>query len=198
MHSGSSGVARRKKVRRLVFGVSAFGGGKTTRSRAILNRAFQAFELLSHEIEDEERRRERGRFRNERRGITSAVDAMVFVRLPDMRQPDIMKTYIIKAVGTANRLWSGARPCRPLGEEPVGRLGVLAPPGPDAYLASCAVRTRHAPIGGCLVQPEPDNRAPGGDVTRSDPSDWQLNSVKDGNFVALKNDEKQLARFPVT
>ena len=27
---------------------------------------------------------------------------MVFVRLPDMRQPDIMKTYIIKAVGTAN------------------------------------------------------------------------------------------------
>src|SRR3984957_5031744 len=47
------------------------------------------------------------------------------------------------------RLWSGARPCSPLGEEPVGRLGVLVPLGFDAYLASCAVKTRHAPIGGC-------------------------------------------------
>ena len=37
------------------------------------------------------------------------------------------------------RLWSGARPCSPLGEEPVGRLGVLVPLGPDAYIASCAV-----------------------------------------------------------
>jgi hypothetical protein len=27
-----------------------------------------------------------------------------------------------------------------LGEEPVGRLGVLVPLGPDAYIASCAVK----------------------------------------------------------
>src|ERR1700675_518177 len=52
------------------------------------------------------------------------------------------------------RLWSGARPCSPLGAEPVGRLGVLVPLGPDAYIASCAVEIRHAPIGGCLVHPQ--------------------------------------------
>ena len=38
------------------------------------------------------------------------------------------------------RLWSGARTCSPLGEEPVGSLGVLVSLGPDAYIASCAVK----------------------------------------------------------
>jgi hypothetical protein len=69
--------------------------------------------------------------------------------------------------------------------KPVGRLGVLVPLGFDAYLASCVVKTRHAPIGGCLVQHEPDNRAPRGDAGKV------INPIhtlirKFGNSVALK------------
>ena len=40
------------------------------------------------------------------------------------------------------RLWSGARPCPSLGEEPGSRLGVLVPLGFDAYIASCAFKTQ--------------------------------------------------------
>ena len=39
------------------------------------------------------------------------------------------------------RLWSGARPCSPLGEEPVGRLGVLVPLGPMRILHHALSKT---------------------------------------------------------
>ena len=85
------------------------------------------------------------------------------------------------------RLWSGARPFSPLGEEPGGRLGVLVPLGTDAYIASCAVENRHAPIGGCLVQMQT------GQLRRQEETRFkvihlpELQSLKSGNFVALKN-----------
>lgn len=72
---------------------------------------------------------------------------------------------------------------------PVPTLGVISPSRKigrarsswtDAYQASCAVRTRHAPIGGCLVQRKPDKRAPRGDAIQSDqsPEKWQLRCSK--------------------
>ena len=59
-----------------------------------------------------------------------------------------------------------------------------------------AVKIRHAPIGGCLVQRKPDNRAPRGNVIQSDQSALTYNLEKFANFVALK-DEKELTRFSV-
>jgi hypothetical protein len=83
------------------------------------------------------------------------------------------------------RLWSGARPFSPLGEEPVGRLGVLVPLGPDAYIASCALEIRHAPIGGCPCPHKPDN-APQEETRLKVIYLPELQFLKSGNFVALK------------
>jgi hypothetical protein len=104
-------------------------------------------------------------------------ELIIFRRKRKPRKPKILEPL---------RLWSGARPFSPLGEEPVGRLGVLVPLGTDAYIASCAVENRHAPIGGCLVQMQI------GTMRRQEETRFKVihlpepSILKSGNFVALK------------